>query len=117
MDSGDDAVYTTINFDTSLALVAGLHQAGWDGTFISPTGYGADLLGSQPAVQTGQGVIFSNSLSRRRDTAAATQEAARRCRSRQRVRHPRVLREPGLVRRRPVPLRLEKAGCDTYQAG
>jgi ABC-type branched-subunit amino acid transport system substrate-binding protein len=63
LDSGADAVYTTINFDTSLALVAGLRQAGWEGTFISPTGYGADLLESEPAVQAGQGVIFTNAFS------------------------------------------------------
>ncbi len=62
LDSGADAVYTTINFDTSLALVAGLKQAGWEGTFVSPTGYGADLLASEPAVEIGQGVIFSNAF-------------------------------------------------------
>ncbi|MGY1773591.1 ABC transporter substrate-binding protein, partial [Blastococcus sp. SYSU D00813] len=63
LESGDDAVYTTINFDTSLALVAGLKQAGWEGkAFISPTGYGADLLASEPAVEIGQGVIFSNAF-------------------------------------------------------
>ncbi|SEP23359.1 ABC transporter substrate-binding protein [Trujillonella endophytica] len=62
LDSGADAVWTTINFDTSLALVAGLRQAGWDGVFVSPTGYGADLLASAPAVQIGQGVIFSNAF-------------------------------------------------------
>ncbi|WP_197029126.1 ABC transporter substrate-binding protein [Blastococcus sp. URHD0036] len=60
LDSGADAVYTTINFDTSLALVAGLKQSGWDGTFVSPTGYGADLLASEPAVQIGQGVVFQS---------------------------------------------------------
>ena len=62
LESGDDAVYTTINFDTGLALVAGLRQGGWDGTFISPTGYGADILQSEPAVAIGQGVIFSNAF-------------------------------------------------------
>lgn len=62
LESGADAVYTTINFDTSLALVAGLKQANWEGTFISPTGYGADLLQSAPAVQIGQGVIFSSAF-------------------------------------------------------
>ncbi|MGY1743882.1 MULTISPECIES: ABC transporter substrate-binding protein [unclassified Blastococcus] len=62
LDSGDDAVYTTINFDTSLALVGGLKQAGWNGVFVAPTGYGADLLGSEPAVQAGQGVIFANAF-------------------------------------------------------
>jgi hypothetical protein len=33
-----------------------------DGIFISPTGYGADLLGSEVAVQIGQGVFFSNAF-------------------------------------------------------
>jgi branched-chain amino acid transport system substrate-binding protein len=74
LDSGDDAVYTTINFDTSLALVAGLKQAGWDGVFISPTGYGADLLASAPAVQVGQGVIFSNAFTPVENDTPATQE-------------------------------------------
>ena len=60
MESGADAVYPTINFDTTLALVAGLHQAGWEGLIYSPTGYGADLLGSEPAVAIGQGVIFGS---------------------------------------------------------
>ncbi|WP_409332515.1 ABC transporter substrate-binding protein [Trujillonella humicola] len=73
LDSGADAVYTTINFDTSLALVAGLKQAGWDGTFISPTGYGADLLASAPAVEIGQGVIFSNAFTPVESGTEATQ--------------------------------------------
>ena len=73
LDSGADAVYTTINFDTSLALVAGLKQAGWDGTFISPTGYGADLLQSAPAVEIGQGVIFSSAFTPVESETEATQ--------------------------------------------
>ena len=44
LESGDDAVYTMINFDTSLALVAGLKQAGWDGTSPLP-----DRLRRRPA--------------------------------------------------------------------
>ncbi|MGY1743569.1 MULTISPECIES: ABC transporter substrate-binding protein [unclassified Blastococcus] len=74
LESGADAVYTTINFDTSLALVGGLKQAGWDGTFISPTGYGADLLQSEPAVQAGQGVIFSNQFTPVETGSEATQQ-------------------------------------------
>ncbi|MGY1772436.1 ABC transporter substrate-binding protein [Blastococcus sp. SYSU D00813] len=74
LDSGADAVYTTINFDTSLALVAGLKQAGWEGTFVSPTGYGADLLASAPAVEIGQGVIFSNAFTPVESQTEATQE-------------------------------------------
>jgi ABC-type branched-subunit amino acid transport system substrate-binding protein len=74
LESGDDAVYTTINFDTSLALVAGLKQSGWDGVFIAPTGYGADLLGSEPAVAAGQGVIFSNAFTPVENDTPATQQ-------------------------------------------
>jgi ABC-type branched-subunit amino acid transport system substrate-binding protein len=62
LDSGADAVYTGTNFDTSLALLAGLRQSGWDGIFSSPTGYGADLLASEPAVQAGQGMVISSSF-------------------------------------------------------
>jgi ABC-type branched-subunit amino acid transport system substrate-binding protein len=62
LDSGADAVYTGTNFDTSIALLAGLRQAGWDGLFSSPTGYGADLLSSEPAVQAGQGMIISSAF-------------------------------------------------------
>jgi ABC-type branched-subunit amino acid transport system substrate-binding protein len=63
IDSGADAVYTTLNFDTSLAIVAGLKQADYPvKVFYSPTGYGADLLESEPAVQAGQGVTFGTSI-------------------------------------------------------
>jgi ABC-type branched-subunit amino acid transport system substrate-binding protein len=74
LESDADAVYAAINFDTSLALVAGLKQANWQGTFLSLTGYGADLLGSEPAVQIGQGVIFSNSYTPVDEDTPATQE-------------------------------------------
>ncbi|SEP23355.1 branched-chain amino acid transport system substrate-binding protein [Trujillonella endophytica] len=76
LEAGADAVYPTINFDTSLALVAGLRQAGWEGVFTSPTGYGADLLASEPAVAVGQGVIFSNAFTPVENDTPATQELA-----------------------------------------
>ncbi|WP_197028859.1 ABC transporter substrate-binding protein [Blastococcus sp. URHD0036] len=59
-DSGADALYLTINPDTAFAIVAGLRQAGIDlNVIVSPTGYGGDLLKSEPAVQIAQGVTFT----------------------------------------------------------
>jgi ABC-type branched-subunit amino acid transport system substrate-binding protein len=75
IDSGADAVYTTLNFDTSLAIVAGLKQADYPvKIFYSPTGYGADLLQSEPAVQAGQGVVFGTSFTPVELDTPATQE-------------------------------------------
>ena len=54
--------------------MAGLKQSGWDGVFIAPTGYGADLLGSEPAVAAGQGVIFSNAFTPVENDTPATQQ-------------------------------------------
>jgi ABC-type branched-subunit amino acid transport system substrate-binding protein len=54
-----DGVLLTMAPDTSLAIVGGLKQAGYQTkAIITPTGYGADLLKSQPAVQAAQGVTF-----------------------------------------------------------
>jgi branched-chain amino acid transport system substrate-binding protein len=55
-----DVIDMTINPDTSFAIVAGLHQAGYHPkAILSATGYGADLLKSPAAVQAGQDVTFS----------------------------------------------------------
>ncbi len=63
IESGADSLYLTINPDTAFALVAGLRQAGHELKVVTaPTGYGADLLESAPAVQAGQGVSFSTSI-------------------------------------------------------
>jgi ABC-type branched-subunit amino acid transport system substrate-binding protein len=63
IDSGADALYLTINPDTAFAVVAGLKQANYPlKAIVAPTGYGADLLQSAPAVQAGQGVSFSTAI-------------------------------------------------------
>ena len=55
-----DTLELFITPDTSFAIVAGLRQAGYTmKAIVSATGYGADLLDSAPAVQAGQGVVFS----------------------------------------------------------
>ncbi|WP_197029012.1 ABC transporter substrate-binding protein [Blastococcus sp. URHD0036] len=75
IESEADAVYTTLNFDTSLAIIAGLKQADYPvKIFLSPTGYGADLLQSEPAVQAGQGVTFSSSFTPIEQDTPATQQ-------------------------------------------
>ncbi len=78
IESQADAVYTTLNFDTSLAIIAGLRQADYPvKIFLSPTGYGADLLESEPAVAVGQGVTFSSSFTPVELDTPATQELSR----------------------------------------
>jgi branched-chain amino acid transport system substrate-binding protein len=63
IDSGADALNLNINPDTAFAVAAGLKQANYPlKAFVSPTGYGADLLQSAPAVQAGQGVSFATSI-------------------------------------------------------
>ncbi|GAB89759.1 ABC transporter substrate-binding protein [Gordonia rhizosphera] len=58
-NSGAQALYLPINPDTSLAIVAGLRQAGVNlESIVSASGYGGDLLASPPAVQAAQGVTF-----------------------------------------------------------
>ena len=59
LDSGSDAVYLAITPDTALAIIGGLAQAGWEGTALLPTGYGPELLASEPARQAAQGVSFN----------------------------------------------------------
>ena len=62
INSHADALYLTINPDTAFAVVGGLKQAKYPlKVIVSPTGYGADLLQSAPAVQAGQGVSFVTS--------------------------------------------------------
>ncbi|RBY85859.1 ABC transporter substrate-binding protein [Blastococcus sp. TF02A-26] len=118
LDSGADAVYTTINFDTSLALVAGLKQAGWDGTFVSPTGYGADLLSSEPAVEIGQGVIFSNAFTPVEVGSEATQamQSALQAEGNESG-IPGFYESQGWFGADLFLHGLEEAGCDTDQAG
>jgi branched-chain amino acid transport system substrate-binding protein len=118
LNDGDDAVYTTINFDTSLALVAGLHQAGWNGIFISPTGYGADLLQSPPAVQAGQGVIFSNAWTPVEQNTPATQamSAALKQYADNESGIPGYYESQGWLGADLFLYGLEKAGCDASQA-
>ena len=117
LESGDDAVYTTINFDTSLALVAGLRQAGWDGVFISPTGYGADLLASEPAVQIGQGVIFSNAFTPVENDTPATQELSAALQEQGNESGiPGFYESQGWFGADLFLYGLEKAGCDADQA-
>ena len=59
-DSGADVLYLPITFDTALAIVQGLRQNDVDlKGILAATGYGNDLLESQPAVEAAQGVSFS----------------------------------------------------------
>ncbi len=59
-DSGADVLYLPITFDTALAVVEGLRQADVElKGIVAATGYGNDLLESEPAVAAAQGVSFS----------------------------------------------------------
>jgi branched-chain amino acid transport system substrate-binding protein len=59
-DSGADVLYLPITFDTALAIVQGLRQNDVELTgILAATGYGNDLLESEPAVEAAQGVSFS----------------------------------------------------------
>ncbi|SEO82770.1 ABC transporter substrate-binding protein [Trujillonella endophytica] len=62
LDSGADSVYLAITPDSGLAVVAGLRQAGWDGTILLPTGYGPELVESGVGAQIAQGVDFTTSI-------------------------------------------------------
>jgi branched-chain amino acid transport system substrate-binding protein len=58
-DSGADVAYLPITPDSAFAIVGGLKQAGVQlKSVLLATGYGADLLQSEPAVQAAQGVGF-----------------------------------------------------------
>lgn len=61
ISSGADGFYAALNPETSFGVIAGLRQAGYDKLKVIhlATGYGADLLKSEPAVQAAQGVTFS----------------------------------------------------------
>ncbi|MEQ6900398.1 ABC transporter substrate-binding protein [Nocardioides sp. YIM 152588] len=60
IESGADGLYGAMNPETTFGIVGGLRQAGYDMKMILlATGYGADLLKSEPAVQAAQGVTFS----------------------------------------------------------
>jgi len=60
INSGADIVQLGVNPETSFGIAAGLKQAGYEvKALISPTGYGNDLLQSEPAVQAGQGITFT----------------------------------------------------------
>lgn len=62
IDSGADALLTTLNPETAFAVVGGLKQAGHELKLTQlPIGYSAQLLESGPAVKAGQGVTFSTS--------------------------------------------------------
>lgn len=77
IDSGADSLITTLNPETSFAVVGALKQAGVDMKLISqPIGYSADLLASPPAVQAAQGITFSTSSAPNELNTAATQKRA-----------------------------------------
>jgi len=58
-ESGADVAYLPLTPDTAFAIVGGLKQAGVEmKSVLLATGYGADLLKSDPAVQAAQGVGF-----------------------------------------------------------
>jgi len=57
--SGADVLYLPTTPDTAFAIIGGLKQAGVElKSVLLATGYGADLLKSEPAVQAGQGAGF-----------------------------------------------------------
>jgi ABC-type branched-subunit amino acid transport system substrate-binding protein len=61
--SGADGLYTTLNPDTALPVLAGVEQAGVKLKAVEfPIGYGPELLASKPAVQLSQGVTFSTGV-------------------------------------------------------
>ena len=63
IESRADVLNFGLNPDTAFAVVAGLRQAGHEmKAIVAPTGYGADLLESPPAVEAGQGVTFTTSI-------------------------------------------------------
>jgi ABC-type branched-subunit amino acid transport system substrate-binding protein len=58
-DSGADVLYLPVTPETGFAIVAGLRQAGIElKSILLPTGYGADLLASPPALAAAEGVGF-----------------------------------------------------------
>jgi ABC-type branched-subunit amino acid transport system substrate-binding protein len=61
-NSGADAVYMTMSPPTAFAVIAGLRQLNYPlKAIVTASGYGGDLLQSQPAIDAGQGVSFSTS--------------------------------------------------------
>ncbi|SEG88503.1 substrate-binding protein [Thermomonospora echinospora] len=61
-ESGADVLYLPVTPETAFAIVAGLKQAGLKmKSVLLATGYGADLLKSEPAVQAAQGLGFVTS--------------------------------------------------------
>jgi ABC-type branched-subunit amino acid transport system substrate-binding protein len=58
-ESGADVLYLPVTPETAFAVVAGLKQAGVElKSVLLATGYGGDLLKSEPAVQAAQGLGF-----------------------------------------------------------
>jgi branched-chain amino acid transport system substrate-binding protein len=59
-NSGADVMYAPVTPETAFAIVGGLKQAGVKmKSVVLATGYGADLLKSEPAVQAAQGIGFA----------------------------------------------------------
>ncbi|WP_395109658.1 ABC transporter substrate-binding protein [Actinomadura sp. SCN-SB] len=62
-NSGADVLYLPVTPETAFAVVGGLKQARVElKSVILATGYGADLLKSEPAVRAAQGIGFSTSV-------------------------------------------------------
>ena len=75
IESKADVLQLSINPDTAFAVVAGLKQANYPmKAVVAPTGYGADLLDSAPAVQAGQGVDFTTAITPIELNTPATQK-------------------------------------------
>lgn len=77
VSSGADGLYTTLNPDTALPVLAGVEQAGVKLKAVEfPIGYGPELLASKPAVQLSQGVTFSTGVAPYGIHSKATDELA-----------------------------------------
>jgi ABC-type branched-subunit amino acid transport system substrate-binding protein len=116
--SGSDVLTLGINPDTAFAVIAGLHQANYKlKAIISPTGYGADLLDSAPAVQAGQGVTFTTSWypSEMKTPATETMTAALKKYAGSKSGIPGFTQAMGWLSADLLIHGLEKAGCDADQ--
>jgi ABC-type branched-subunit amino acid transport system substrate-binding protein len=117
--SGADVITLGINPDTAFAIVAGLKQAGYKTkAIVSPTGYGADLLESAPAVQAGQGVTFATSWTPSEIPNAATERMTKALKAHANSKSgiPGFAQAMGWLSADLLIHGLEKAGCNASQA-
>jgi len=118
-NSGADAVMMATIPTTAFAIQAGLKQAGVTlKSFISLTGYGADLLTSPAAVQAGQGMSFATNYapSELNSPATQAQSAALKQYAGSTSGLPSFSQAYGWLAADLFLYALENAGCDASQA-